>query len=559
MKKILFCFILIIFTIFLISKNIKNSKHNLSFSGTGGVKTSETTEVCIFCHTSHTAGLSSAPLWNREKSSVLYDLYESSTLQSSLGQPDGTSKLCLSCHDGNIAIGHVLNRNKDFTMSNTEGGKLTRGNLRNLGKDISDDHPVSFDPSRAVASSPELIHPLPEDKVIYDKAGKVQCTTCHNPHDDTFSGFLRKDGINGALCKSCHQLTGFNGTSTHDISPGIWKGIGKDPWPHTHYSNVAENSCLNCHRSHNAKSKERLLASPNDSGVCLVCHNGNTGTNIKSEIQKNHGHNVEIYNNIHDPSENILSSPIHTQCADCHDPHRVNSSSASAPNVNGRLNGVSGMNIGGSIIAESQFEYEVCFKCHGQDRYNNPVVTRQDQNSNLRVAFLPSNASFHGVATQGTAYNVPSLRTRWHETTRLYCTDCHNNNNSKKNGGSGPNGPHGSTFEHILERRYLISTNMPYQQSNYDLCWKCHRPEIILGENFTTFKYHKKHIDEESTPCSVCHDPHGSQRNAGLINFDTSAVFPNLNGELKFEVVGDKGYCYLQCHGEDHSPEVYNR
>ncbi|MCK5223073.1 MAG: cytochrome C, partial [Candidatus Aminicenantes bacterium] len=90
-------------------------------------------------------------------------------------------------------------------------------------------------------------------------------------------------------------------------------------------------------------------------------------------------------------------------------------------------------------------------------------------------------------------------------------------------------------------------------------CWKCHRPEIVMGENFSTFKYHKKHVDEQNTPCSVCHDPHGSRQNVGLINFDTSAVFPNLNGELKFEVIGNKGYCYLQCHGDDHSPKEYEK
>ena len=34
---------------------------------------------------------------------------------------------------------------------------------------------------------------------------------------------------------------------------------------------------------------------------------------------------------------------------------------------------------------------------------------------------------------------------------------------------------------------------------------------------------------------------------------------PNSNGELKFETLGGKGFCYLQCHGIDHSPREYIR
>ena len=39
-------------------------------------------------------------------------------------------------------------------------------------------------------------------------------------------------------------------------------------------------------------------------------------------------------------------------------------------------------------------------------------------------------------------------------TARILCTDCHNADDNREFGGSGPNGPHGSSFSHILERRY---------------------------------------------------------------------------------------------------------
>ena len=37
---------------------------------------------------------------------------------------------------------------------------------------------------------------------------------------------------------------------------------------------------------------------------------------------------------------------------------------------------------------------------------------------------------------------------------RILCTDCHNSDDNREFGGTGPNGPHGSRWPHVLERRY---------------------------------------------------------------------------------------------------------
>ena len=77
-----------------------------------------------------------------------------------------------------------------------------------------------------------------------------------------------------------------------------------------------------------------------------------------------------------------------------------------------------------------------------------------------------------------------------------------------------------------------------------------------------------KHIVDEKTPCSVCHDPHGisytqgtTTNNTNLINFDISVVLADPNtGRLEFEDLGTfRGQCYLECHGEKHSPKEYDR
>ncbi len=81
---------------------IELSKHDFTLSGwnTAG-------EICNVCHTPHEGDMSlDAPLWDHELTTVVtYGLYSSGTLTETAGQPtSGVSKLCLSCHDGTIAV-----------------------------------------------------------------------------------------------------------------------------------------------------------------------------------------------------------------------------------------------------------------------------------------------------------------------------------------------------------------------------------------------------------------------------------------------------------------------
>lgn len=543
----------------ILSGGIRNTKHNLSSGGPiGDIKSGDTSMICIFCHTPHISR-AAAPMWNRETGEPVYTIYNSSTLYSTPGQPDGTSKLCLSCHDGTIALGRILSRTKEFDMRGTSMGRIPPAKPANLGSDLSDDHPISFNPASAVSASPDLRHPAPDDRVRYGGDAKLQCTSCHNPHENLFSRFLVKSNRGAAICKTCHHIAGFNGISTHDIRARSWNGQQGDPWPHTEFTTVRDNSCMNCHRNHGADGKERLLNAAEED-TCLTCHNGNMGKNIQRLMNRTSSHRVDFYRGIHDPVENILTAAPHAECSDCHNPHRLNSTAANAPHVNGRLAGVSGMSVTGGMKTAAQYEYEVCLKCHGQDQYRVTTSTRRMfDTGNLRTAVNPSNESFHAVAAQGKRNWVPSLVPPYTTSSRLYCTDCHNSDASTRAGGSGPNGPHGSKNEYLLERQYVIMDHAIFSEANYALCFKCHNPITLLDGNISGFPEHGKHIRQENTPCAVCHDPHGSPNYPSLLNFNTNAVFPNGDNILKFEIIGNRGYCYLDCHGKSHGPESYER
>ena len=201
--------------------DVAGTQHNLSVSGPGPIVAVGETEICIFCHTPH----SSAPiraLWNRELPTGTFITYRSPSMDVPAGktapQPDGASKLCLSCHDGTLALGAVLSRKTRIPMRGTTGGRMPRGSRGFVGRDLSGMHPISFAVTRKLIAAnnakDSLLAPIEQMRsdpdVRLDKADKVQCTTCHDPHDDSnysSSGihFYHKARYSD-VCLVCHKI-----------------------------------------------------------------------------------------------------------------------------------------------------------------------------------------------------------------------------------------------------------------------------------------------------------------------------------------------------------------
>ena len=117
---------------------IARTVHNLTPGGPGQLKETRPTGLCVYCHTPHNADPTIA-LWNRSMPAVTYQLYTSSTLQATPNQPTGSSRLCLSCHDGILALGNlrVPPPGEELKLGPMSGKRV-------LGTDLSDDHPISF-------------------------------------------------------------------------------------------------------------------------------------------------------------------------------------------------------------------------------------------------------------------------------------------------------------------------------------------------------------------------------------------------------------------------------
>ena len=182
---------------------ISGTKHDFSAAAWNA-----TTEICIVCHTPHNADntVAEAPLWNHETTATAtFTLYNTGTFNGSgtIGQPDGSSKLCLSCHDGTVALENFGNT--------TTGTNFIPANA-NFGTDLSNDHPISFTYDAAlVAADGELFATTTASGLGSDIAtdmlfaGKVQCASCHDVHGTGIPNLLLKSNAGSALCLTCHN------------------------------------------------------------------------------------------------------------------------------------------------------------------------------------------------------------------------------------------------------------------------------------------------------------------------------------------------------------------
>ena len=188
----------------IMSQSIANSAHDFS-----GDSWNPSGETCITCHTPHNAdiGVTDAPLWNHEVTQATFTVYSSTTLDATTGQPTGVSKLCLSCHDGTVAIDNYGGKTN---------GTNTIGSGESIGTDLSGEHPVSFTYDATLATSDgELFDPtsvnsglgstIDSDLLV---GNKMECSSCHDVHNTIAvanTKLLVKSNVASALCFTCHD------------------------------------------------------------------------------------------------------------------------------------------------------------------------------------------------------------------------------------------------------------------------------------------------------------------------------------------------------------------
>lgn len=204
-------------------QTIVGTDHDLHTKFAGG------TVVCEYCHVPHKFNsLATQPplLWNVQVKPGPYATYSSSSMNGTTRDPSTASStnnaaymsfLCLSCHDGTVTQASFY----QVTSGMGGAGSFTAPNIGTGG--LANDHPVDFTYSVALATAdgglksptegagvtipyvgtPAL--PLFKDQPS-DVSGKLECATCHNPHNNANDPFLRQSNSSSALCLNCHGL-----------------------------------------------------------------------------------------------------------------------------------------------------------------------------------------------------------------------------------------------------------------------------------------------------------------------------------------------------------------
>jgi predicted CXXCH cytochrome family protein len=170
--------------------------------------------LCLPCHAPHMTETLPAPLWNPELSTQTFSMYaktHSPAMDAEVNsQPDGISKICLSCHDGTLA--------PDTYGGNSAAAAYQLG-WDLIGTNPGNNHPISFlyntalaarhaglyDPSIKLSGLTGSTGTIAADMLF---SNRMECSSCHDVHNKKAvpgTKLLVKDNAGSALCLTCHN------------------------------------------------------------------------------------------------------------------------------------------------------------------------------------------------------------------------------------------------------------------------------------------------------------------------------------------------------------------
>ena len=381
------------------------------------------------------------------------------------------------------------------------------------------------------------------------------CAQCHSQHAAAPSSFglfaENYGGSKNAVCFGCHSAgsVSYLGQSTylgalHDNSSfACWPGPSPPARPTSDFGN-----CANCHNPHGHLDRLGLvpsLAVARDGNLCLTCHdvNGPAVVDIQRQVTKQYSHSLgsPALAGRHSAKEMLTPGSYsatnrHIECVDCHNPHKLPSStkhSAGTNTASDLLKGASGVEAAYSTapwtapsftpratdyLTDVRCEYEICFKCHSSWAYgpSPPLAPSGSVETDQSVEFNPNNASFHPVVDyiKTNSYTIPTAANGSKQTMEppwdalsghklMYCSDCH----SSESPGD-PKGPHGSTNPYLLIA--------PTSQTDDTLCLKCHKASVYKPATDPGTAETGSRFDEQTTSNGrASHYFHGVQKRVG--------------------------------------------
>ena len=265
---------------------------------------------------------------------------------------------------------------------------------------------------------------------------------------------------------------------------------------------------------HNSYGQKRHVHKPVALGVCKLCH--------KSVDPKKHSFKLvrtrkELCGNCHQEQTGDLSTipsiaqlrakapqvgktrylhkPLEEgKCIDCHNPHSSDY----------------------KFLLTAAKVAEACRKCHDKNEIaknaHEPFakgecnLCHDSHGSNYRYLLIKNQRQLCFSCHEDTKAELGRYTYVHKPVVDRGCTVCH--------------GPHVSDYFRLLVKEYTPEFYAPFDISNYDLCFSCHRADKVLAketENFTDFRngkmnLHYLHVNspERGRTCRACHATHAS-------------------------------------------------
>ena len=321
--------------------------------------------------------------------------------------------------------------------------------------------------------------------------------------------------------------------------------------PHTTQASTPD-QCAGCHRTHTGGMREVLRPGDPQSVLCFTCHNG-TGadTNVQAQYSDTsvppndpgasvfYSHPATAPNSGHmsalsDEFAGVLNR--HSECGDCHNPHRADPAlsptmAANGWTASGAIYLTTGLRVANGSAGSSPsytwlstepgitYEYEQCFKCHSGHTQLPTSSSPSDKVLDKGKELNPANASYHPIEAAGKNSSAalalqlsePSPFKLWNfgSGDRVRCVNCHGNyrlaDPLSPPAANARLAPHTSRYRGLLmnnyEDRQLTASGAAYSPDRFALCYQCHGEEPF-GETAkfggargdTDFRFHGYHL-----------------------------------------------------------------
>ena len=181
-----------------------NTSHNLTNLDVWGVVIPED-RICLPCHVSHSARTDengqSQVLWNHAITDQSFEMYTQRwrvTRAYSLRVPVNSVSAATTVQQPIDDFG-----GNDESFNNA---KIPADSFSNLGIDLRDDHPIGIEyPPPGLTGYKDKSTFTGAKLITINGVDRVECTSCHDPHNDSLGMFLRQTVAGSKLCLECHD------------------------------------------------------------------------------------------------------------------------------------------------------------------------------------------------------------------------------------------------------------------------------------------------------------------------------------------------------------------